>query len=173
MGTRKIVKFLVLFGVFFGVGHLFLGTGVGETLVMTPWIETNIRAAAILTVPLGLNAEVDDDRNLVDTRGSLHVSKGCDGLGALLIVGSAMLSFPAGWRSKLTGLAFGAAGVFLINAIRLASLLWIAVEWPARLEFFHIDFWQPVMMVVSFGLFLAWGVLLAGEPKEKTVREST
>ncbi len=173
MGTRRIIRFLVLFGVFFGVGHLFLSTSISETLVVTPWIEANMRTAAVLSVPAGLDVEVDDDRNLVEARGALHIAKGCDGLGALLIVVSAMLGFPAGWRSKLTGIAVGTVGVFLINAIRLASLLWIAVEWPAQLEFFHIDFWQPVMMVVSFGFFLVWGVFLTRETKNKMPREST
>ena len=35
---------------------------------------------------------------------------------------------------------------------------------PDRLEFFHIDVWQPMMMLASFGLFLIWGLLLAGRP---------
>ncbi len=173
MGTRRIIRFLVLFGVFFGAGHLFLSTSISETLVVTPWIEANMRTATVLAVPVGLDAEVDDNRNLVEARGALHIAKGCDGLGALLIVVSAILGFPAGWRSKLTGVAIGTVGVFLINAVRLASLLWIAVERPAQLEFFHIDFWQPVMMVVSFGLFVVWSVLLPGKPKNKTLREST
>ena len=171
--TRQIARFLILFGIFFVLGHLLLGTAWGERIVLHPWVEGNIRTSLLFAAPLGIHGQVDGDTIATAAGASVEVGKGCDGLGALLVVTSAILGFPAGWKSRVIGLALGTVAVFLINAVRIASLVWIAVHWPARLQFFHIDIWQPVMMVVSFGLFLLWGTLIAGGSRKKTAGEST
>ena len=111
----------------------------------------------LLAAPLGIGAE-SSAREVRAEGARLIVAKGCDGLGALLLLSATILAFPASGRQRIVGLALGTVAVFLINAVRLTSLLWVASRWPARLDFFHVDVWQPAMVLVAFALFLGWGL---------------
>ena len=158
---RGVLSFLVLFAVYIVVGHLLFDVSWVERTLVDRWTSANTQLAAALAGPLGVDEpHVDGDR-LVGHGGSVVVRRGCDGLTAVLILCSTVLAFPAPWPRRLVGLAAGTLAIFAVNAVRLASLLVVAVRWPARIEFFHIDVWQPMMVLISFVLFLTWGIFLA------------
>ena len=159
--AASVVSFLGLFGLYVFLGHLLLSSAWGTRLLVNPWTHGNVRCAAAVSSVVGLDARASG-RDLQAGQTGLDVNKGCDGTSAALIVGGAILAFPATWRSRGLGVALGIMAVFAVNAIRIASLLLVAVRWPARLDFFHVDIWQPLMMLIAFGLFLGWGVWLAG-----------
>jgi len=164
---KSFALFLLVFVALFGTGYLFLGTAWGERMVAEPWTDTNIRAARLFAVAMGFEVRIEDERTLATDNGGVQVNRGCDGLGALLLVVAAVLGFPAPWRARAAGVLLGAAGVFAINAFRIATLLWVSVHWPDRLQFVHIDVWQPLMMLLSFGLFLGWGRLIEDRSRGK------
>jgi exosortase/archaeosortase family protein len=157
---RTIVRFLVLFGVYVLAGHALLSLPAVDRHFVGRWTELDVRAAAAFSAPFGLASRADGSI-LAAGATVLEARKGCDGITALLILATTMLAFPAPWPFRLVGLALGALAVFAVNAVRLASLLLVAVHWPDWLDFFHVDVWQPAMVFVAFGLFFLWGTLLA------------
>lgn len=168
---RWVVRFLVLFAVWIGVGHVLLTIAPVERGFVEPWTAANIATAVRLAAVLGIDATAEGTQMRAGQH-PLDVEKGCDGTSALVILVSAMLGFPASWRARVGGLVLGVGIVFVVNAFRLATLLWVAVHWPTRLEFFHVDLWQPAMMVVAFGTFLAWGMLMARDSARRLMGAS-
>jgi exosortase/archaeosortase family protein len=163
---RGIARFGALFAVYALAGYGLLNLpGVDRGLV-GPWTRADIGLTVWLVRPLGVFADASGTV-LAGGGAALDVSKGCDGTTALLLLVSSILAFPASWSARGWGVLLGAAGVFVINAVRLATLLLVAIHWPGRLEFFHIDVWQPIMMLAALGLFLAWGALLASRSSQK------
>jgi exosortase/archaeosortase family protein len=145
-------------------GALVLG-GVAQALsavqaaFVQPWTHWNARTAAILLRSCGLEAATYGTLLALDDA-TLDVRAGCNGLVALLILASAIVAFPAPWRLRLEGIAVAVVLVFALNAFRLSTLLLIARYFPARLEFFHLYVWQPLMALCAFGIFLGWGTRL-------------
>jgi exosortase/archaeosortase family protein len=64
------------------------------------------------------------------------------------------------------GLLMAVVGVFGLNMIRVANLLFVASHYPEQLELFHIYIWQTLIAALSFGLFLFWGRFLASKPTD-------
>jgi len=167
---RGIAWFLLLFCVYGVIGHFLLGTSWITKGFVTPWTHLNVRSAVTLARPLGLDIQPSGTQMLMPDGVILDAKKGCDGTAALLILSATILAFPAPWRSRLLGLLIGAVAIFAINAIRIMTLLLIGAHWPQWLQVFHVDVWQPVMVLISFGLFLVWGTWLAGESPTKIPR---
>jgi exosortase/archaeosortase family protein len=157
--ARAIGTFLGLFALYYVVGHFALESAWGERFVLEPWTRSNVRLALASVAPLGLEANAEG-RTIITDRPLLNVNRGCDGTGAALIVIAAIAAFPARWSARWPGILVGLAGVYAINAVRIATLLWAAVHRPTWLDTLHVDVWQPAMMVFSFGLFLLWSLTL-------------
>jgi exosortase/archaeosortase family protein len=68
----------------------------------------------------------------------------------------AIAAFPASWRSRLTGLAAGAALLWLYNVGRILALVPVLAHKPQLFEFIHVYLWQTVTLLVVFALFLLW-----------------
>ena len=142
------------------LGGLAQALPVAQAAFVQPWTRWNARAAAGLLRACGLQVATRGTLLALDDA-TLDVRAGCNGLIALLLLGSAILAFPAPWRRRLGGLAVSAALVFALNAVRLVTLLLIARYLPARLEFFHLYVWQPLMALAALAIFLGWGRGLA------------
>jgi len=161
---RGAGRFLALFGAALVAGHAVLALPPVERGFARPWTSVEVQLAAVVLGASGLPARAEAGGQLVAHTGvRLDVNRGCDGLDALAILTAAILAFPAGWRARLAGLAVGALAMFVTNALRIASLMLVAVRWPQRLDFFHVDVWQPAMMLVAFALFCAFALLARRE----------
>ena len=153
---RKIALFLGMFAVYIVAGHALKALPPVERGFVDPWTRANVRLAASLASPWADGASAHGTRLRATGTSDLDAREGCDGINALLILASTILAFPVGWRARLAGVAVGLVAIFVINAGRIASLLLVASRWPARLDFFHIDVWQPAMMLIAFALFFLW-----------------
>ena len=147
------------------LGALLLGgaaqaLSVVQAAFVQPWTRWNAGAAVLLLRAFGLQAATHGTLLALDDA-TLDVRAGCNGLVALLLLGSAILAFPAPWRRRAAGIAVAAALVFALNALRLGTLVLIARYAPARLEFCHLYVWQPLMALSAFAIFLGWGNRLA------------
>lgn len=86
----------------------------------------------------------------------ITVVTACTGLfitGLFLI---AVMAFPTRWRSKAIGVGIGIGGIFAVNIVRLVSLYFIGVRWPAFLDVAHQLVWQSLLIVSAVALWLLW-----------------
>ena len=71
---------------------------------------------------------------------------------------AAILAFPVAWRTKLRGVLLCAFALSVINIVRLISIFYVGVFYPAFVDFFHAIFWEGMMVVLAVVLFAAWAL---------------
>src|SRR5438093_5499843 len=150
------LRFILLFVLYLLAGDFGLKIPLVDEYFIVPWTQSNALAAAGLMRLVGIEAEA---RGLLLScdHTTLSVKTGCNGVEAFIILASAILAFPGRWAHRCLGLLLGAIVIFGINLLRLMNLLLVAVHFPSRLELFHGYIWQPLIVLIAFGLFLLWG----------------
>lgn len=101
----------------------------------------------------------------------IEINDGCNGLFASAILLAAILSQPSSVKAKLTGLGLGLPLLFILNQFRIISLFYIRLSFgKANMEFFHVYFWQALMILCSVMIWMAWShffVFIKRSPKER------
>jgi exosortase H (IPTLxxWG-CTERM-specific) len=86
----------------------------------------------------------------------VNIENGCNGIETALLFVSAVLAFPATWRSRLLGAAAGLAAIQVINLVRVVSLFWIGRHYPGFFHSSHTVVWQSVVVLFGVLLFFLW-----------------
>lgn len=147
--------FLVRFLLVITVLYVVLAVRIVDERVVTPFSRgiTTISAVALNTIGQEV---VWNGTIITNGRFAVNVKNGCNGLEALLIVVSGIVSFPARWRDRLLGLVLLVAAVQFFNVVRVASLYVIGRDYPRFFDAAHITLWQSVMVLFSIGAFTLW-----------------
>jgi exosortase H (IPTLxxWG-CTERM-specific) len=87
---------------------------------------------------------------------ALDVKFGCNGLEAVLILGVAIIAFPALWRYKMLGVATGFVVLQVVNILRIAALAYSAVNFERYFDYVHTYIAQGMMIALSLGIFLIY-----------------
>lgn len=155
--NRASIRFLVTFFV------LVLGSSF---LVRLSWIDQHailpytrwiVRISSDLLNFLGTTVG-SRDTYLVDPGGfTVNVRRGCDGVVAGLILVSAVLAYPARWKSRLTGILAGFSLIFVLNLVRILALFWIGLHGsPRSFNFVHTYVSQFVIIGLAMVFWLFW-----------------
>lgn len=107
--------------------------------VLTPAVHATARGSSVAAVGGGLNIE-----------------NGCEGLEALLLLVAAFLVAPIPWRSRLSGLIFGSALVFLLNQARILALFYAYRASHALFDPLHADVLPIILVLIVCAYFYAW-----------------
>lgn len=83
----------------------------------------------------------------------IDIADECSGISHLLLFCSAVLAYPGNLRSRMLGILMGVVAVFIVNLIRLATLLWIGVHAQAYFSFIHSYLWGGIGYL---GIVLLW-----------------
>src|SRR5262245_5788483 len=76
----------------------------------------------------------------------IEIVKDCSSLDVQALVTAAVLAFPAAWRKKLFGLAFGLSAVLAANSLRIAALYFVGAYLPRRFDPIHEEL-MPLLLV--------------------------
>jgi exosortase/archaeosortase family protein len=117
---------------------------------------------------LGCGTIVDGTMVMSDQFG-ISVVTACTGLFAAGLYVLAVLVFPATWRARLAGCGVGVCVLFAVNVVRLVSLYYIGVRWPAILDIAHQVVWQSLVIAIVVAMWLLW----AGLASPRRRREGT
>lgn len=153
--NRREITFLVLFLVLLGGGF---------TLISVNWVNDHVIepfTAAIAQVSGGilglLGQKVTMNGTIItNARFAVNIRNGCNGVEAMLIFLSAVLAFPAPWRSRLSGLALGILAIQLINLVRVVSLYLTGAYFPRIFDASHTVIWQSVVILFGVLLWVFW-----------------
>jgi exosortase/archaeosortase family protein len=88
-------------------------------------------------------------------RFSLRIVRTCDAMDVEILLASALVAWPLRWSRRALAVAVGCALLYALNVVRIASLYFVGLHWPERLEVAHLEVWPAVMLVVAVGFFLA------------------
>lgn len=93
---------------------------------------------------------------VLSDRFGISVVTACTGVFAAGIYLIAVFVFPTTWRAKLAGAALGVVVLSSVNVIRLVSLYYVGLHWPAALDIIHQLVWQSLIIVLAVSLWLLW-----------------
>jgi exosortase/archaeosortase family protein len=147
------LRFFLIFALLTGAFELARGTAferfVVEDLVLKPSV-------------VAINALLPNDtvslngRTLSTDRSSLRITRGCEGIEILLMLAAGMLAFPANWKHRLIGLAWGALLSELLSVSRIVALHYTLRHHPQAWESLH-GLILPLAPIALVGIFyLRW-----------------
>ena len=156
--SRFLFVFVALLAVSFGLEL----TPWAQAWLVTPWTDAVARVAG--TLMRMFDGSISTTGNVIATTRSpfaVAIEAGCNGVEATLVLGAAMLAFPARWRHRLAGIAVGVAAVQLLNVVRVISLFYLG-QWDRDVfEWAHLYVWQALIMLDVLVVWVIW-VRLAG-----------
>lgn len=152
---RRSLLFLARFAGLLVFFALLLSWKPVDAAVVVPFTAGVARAAATVLNLLGENVAVGGT-SIRAPEFAVDVENGCNGLETALLLGSAVLAFPASWRARAAGLAAGLVGIGAINLVRVVSLFWIGRHHPRLFSTAHTVIWQSVVVLAGVLMFLLW-----------------
>lgn len=87
---------------------------------------------------------------------AVNIENGCNGIETALLFVSAVIAFPASWRSRLLGAVAGLLAIQVINLVRVVSLFWIGRHHPRFFQSSHTVVWQSIVVLFGVVLFFLW-----------------
>ena len=121
------------------------------TFAVTQTTRHAAALAALLGEPLDVKGNV-----LGAGRLHLEIVPECTPLVPMVLVLSALLAYPASWRSRALGAALVVPGLWVYNLGRVLVLVLVLATRPEWFEFIHVYVWQAVTLAVSAALFAGW-----------------
>lgn len=128
---------------------------VGRLLFVDPITRSAVVASHALINLFGGDA-AREGTVLVGPQMSLDVKDACNGVVAMVLYVAAVVAHEARIVSKLIGLVLGLAAIWIVNLVRIVTLYGIAAIAPERLEFFHIYFWQTLIIIAVVAFWYIW-----------------
>lgn len=154
--NRESISFIAIFGLsILGFALLFQFRWVNEHWV-NPYTERIARASGFFLNVLGEETRVNGTLLTSARPFAVNIYTGCNGLLATSIYLSAVLAFPAPWRSRAIGAALGIPAIQLINMVRILSLYYIGVFWPRIFRAAHGYVWQSIVILLSMVVWIYW-----------------
>lgn len=155
---------------------IFLGlVGGYYVLTVVPWVDhylmlpVMVNSAQITSWLLNLTGAKTLAEGFViqGPEFAVAVRRGCDPLEPIMLLGAAILAFPApAWR-KVWGFVPGAFLLFWLNIVRIASLYWAGQAKAAWFNSFHEEIWPAFFICVALLLWLFWLRWVQGKPVKK------
>jgi exosortase/archaeosortase family protein len=87
---------------------------------------------------------------------AVEIVNSCTGIDVGVFLASAMLVFPAPWRTRAQGIVAAFAIVLVVNFIRVLTLCWLNDGSPRAFELVHVYVWPAFITGVCLATLLAW-----------------
>jgi exosortase family protein XrtM len=152
---RAKIRFVVLFAlIFLGGMALHRVTRAKTAPFLVDILDVKAAAALINLFTPSEGAVAKGD--LIQGGATIEVAQGCDGFECFMLLGAALLAFPAKWRSKLVGLGMGIPLVYVCNLARIVVLYYVERHAPAHFQLVHVYVAQTALIVICCAFFLVW-----------------
>lgn len=146
---------LAIFLATIGILSWFSTTAVGRRYGVEPLTSGQVMASQTVLGFFGA-ATWRSGNILTGPNTALDIEDGCNGVIAMILFVAAVLAHEASLLAKGIGLLIGLPAILAINLVRILTLYEIAQVWPDKLEFFHIYFWQTLIIIAVVVLWYLW-----------------
>jgi exosortase H (IPTLxxWG-CTERM-specific) len=153
--NRREITFLALFAALLGGGFTLVSLNWVNDHAVEPFTAAVARASGAALNLLGQHVRMNGTI-IQGPRFAVNIRNGCNGVEAMLIFLAAVLAFPAGWRSRLLGLALGIAALQVVNLVRVIALFLTGVYWPRLFDASHTVIWQSIVILCGVLLWIVW-----------------
>lgn len=115
--------------------------------------------AAVLNLLLPGEQVAAVRNHLLSRHADLEIVRGCDSVGVLLLLTSAILVYRARLRRKLWGLLLGGLWVYLLNLARVVVLYLLVRGNAVWFEYVHVYFAPTLLTLAALWFFAGWAAL--------------
>jgi len=161
--NRREVTFLALFVVLLGGSFTLISLNWINDHAIEPFTGGIARLSGAVLNLLGQHVAL---RGTViqGPHFAVNIRNGCNGVEAMMVLASAMLAFPATFRSRLAGLLAGSAAIQILNLVRVSSLVWLGEHHREFFDFVHVGVWQSIVILAAVVMFVFWSWKFAEKP---------
>ena len=154
---RSILRFVLVLGVLMGLFNALFYAWLIKTAFFDAYLGLNAEACAVVLRWFGESAAATGTQ-LASPRYSLEIKHGCDAIQASAFFVFAMLAFPSAVPrlARLRYVVVGTAMLLLLNLVRIITLYYTGVYYPAAFEVMHFDVWQTFFIFLALMLWLVW-----------------
>lgn len=151
--VRFFTLFVIVLAVLFGLEL----TPWAQAWFVVPWTNALAKISTSIVTMFDPNVVAAGKVIRSATNGfAVSIEAGCNGVEATLVLGAAILAFPAPWRHKAIGFAIGVAAVQLLNIVRIVSLFYLG-QWDLEVfQWAHLYVWQALIMLDVLIVWLIW-----------------
>lgn len=96
---------------------------------------------------------------------SVYIQNNCNAIYETALFISAVLAFPATWRERAWGALLGFVALYLVNLIRVLSLIYVGSHFRQYFQLSHIYVWQSLFIAFALGLWSFWAGKLVQSPR--------
>ena len=153
--NRREVTFLAVFLLLLAGGFTLISVNWVNNHVIEPFTAGIARVSGVVLDGMGQNIS-QQGTILRGSRFAVNIRNGCNGVEAMLIFLAAVLAFPAPWRSRLLGLAFGILAIQAVNLIRVVALFLTGAYFPRFFDASHTVVWQTLVILSGVLLWIFW-----------------
>ena len=150
-----VLSFLLLFAGLMILFYLVWATNVFQQNILSPLLNANASVSGAILNLFGFDVQVSGDR-IFSSDFQISIRKGCDGVEALALFITAVITYPASIKSKLWGILVGSAFLLVMNLIRIISLYVSGIYFPDVFEFMHVEVWQTLFILLAILTWLVW-----------------
>jgi exosortase/archaeosortase family protein len=153
---HPVLKFLLGFLGCMALFYLFYYSSFYKNYLELPFLNAQASISNVLLRILGHDTHVVH-ASIASDNFSVSIMNGCDGLEAIAILISGIMIFPAPFRLKIPGLAWGVLVLMVLNLLRIAGLYLIGLNFsPTVFEVFHIQGGFIIFTMISVILWFIW-----------------
>jgi len=151
---RKTIRFCVLFLALIVLFAVITSTGAAAGRLHEPLARlVALLSGSILSV---FGSATVSGNTLIFNGFGASIVEACNGVVPTYIFVAAILAFPSRWKEKALGLLMGIPAIFLINLVRVITLMVLGAYWPDLFERVHIYVWQTLVIVLSMAVWIFW-----------------
>ena len=154
-GRGRALKAILLFAVLMGLFYGFVHTPSANSETFGPYLAIIARICGVLLNLVGQDSTVVGAR--ITTAGfPVQIVRGCDGLEPIAAFVAAVVASPVSLWAKLPGILIGGVCLWLINLVRIISLVLIGIHFPRAFDAMHQEVWQAAFIVLAIGFWAIW-----------------
>lgn len=87
---------------------------------------------------------------------TFSVVSGCEGMGGILLIISAVCAANVGFKGKLEGLLWGVSFIYVLNILRIVALYYVMRHFSNAFNFAHYFVGQTIIIVLGCAFFVVW-----------------
>ena len=87
---------------------------------------------------------------------AVEIKNNCNAIYEIGLYAAAVFAYPAPIGQRLAGFSLGAIVLYLVNLLRVLSLLGLGRYWPGGFQAAHLYVWQALFLAVVAACWLGW-----------------
>ncbi|MDE2179330.1 MAG: archaeosortase/exosortase family protein [candidate division NC10 bacterium] len=123
--------------------------------VVVPFTRAIAYLAYVLLTILGAHAWISGAS--VGIPGfAVEIKNNCNAIYEIGLYGAAIFAYPAPMRGRLTGFLLGGVVLYVVNLLRVVSLLALGRYWPGGFQAAHLYVWQALFLALVAACWFGW-----------------